>query len=496
MGQGWTVLMGLAFVPVYINYLGIEAYGLIGIFAMLQAWLTLLDMGMTPTISREMARFTGGAHDERSIRDLLRSVEFIALGVAGLIAVGIWASSTWLASEWLRVEALPAPEVAQAFTIMGVVTAFRFVEGIYRSSIVGLQRQVVLNVVNSAMATIRGLGAIGVLAWISPGIEAFFLWQGFISLVTLLLFAKLTYLALPRGDHPGRFSADALKDVWRYAAGMIGITFLALLLTQVDKVLLSNLLSLSDYGYYALASAVAGTLYMLASPITQAFFPRFSELYANGDQAQLNQAYHRGAQLVSVLMGSAALVLIVFSEVVLRLWTQDAHLAARSATLLSILCLGNLLNGLMWIPHQIQLAFGWTGLGVRINMVSVALIVPAILWAVPRYGAEGAAWVWVSLNTGYVLLGIHFMYRKILTSQKWRWYAQDVVKPLFFAAAPASISAWLMPEQMCILAQFAWLLAASGLTLTSAALSARSVREPVLAMIREFYRTKIAAGAT
>lgn len=181
---------------------------------------------------------------------------------------------------------------------------------------------------------------------------------------------------------------------------------------------------------------------------------------------------------------------------VLRLWTQDAHLAARSATLLSILCLGNLLNGLMWIPYQIQLAFGWTGLGVRINMVSVALIVPAILWAVPRYGAEGAAWVWVSLNTGYVLLGIHFMYRKILTSQKWRWYAQDVVKPLFFAAAPASISAWLMPEQMGILAQFAWLLAASGLTLTSAALSARSVREPVLAMIKEFYRTKIAAGAT
>lgn len=217
--------MGLAFVPVYINYLGIEAYGLIGIFAMLQAWLTLLDMGMTPTISREMARFTGGAHDARSIRDLLRSVELIALGVAGLIAVGIWTSSTWLASEWLRVEALPAPEVAQAFNIMGVVTAFRFIEGIYRSSIVGLQRQVVLNVVNSAMATIRGLGAIGVLAWISPGIEAFFLWQGFISLVTLLLFARLTYLALPRGDHPGRFSADALKDVWRYAAGMIGITF-------------------------------------------------------------------------------------------------------------------------------------------------------------------------------------------------------------------------------------------------------------------------------
>lgn len=33
LGQGWRVLMSLAFVPLYIKYLGIEAYGLIGILA-------------------------------------------------------------------------------------------------------------------------------------------------------------------------------------------------------------------------------------------------------------------------------------------------------------------------------------------------------------------------------------------------------------------------------------------------------------------------------
>jgi len=59
--------MSLAFVPLYIKYLGIEAYGLIGVFAILQAWLRLLDMGMKPAINREMARFTGGAHNAQSI---------------------------------------------------------------------------------------------------------------------------------------------------------------------------------------------------------------------------------------------------------------------------------------------------------------------------------------------------------------------------------------------------------------------------------------------
>lgn len=44
-GAGWVALMTLAFIPLYIRYLWIEAYGLIGIFAMLQGLLSLLDFG-------------------------------------------------------------------------------------------------------------------------------------------------------------------------------------------------------------------------------------------------------------------------------------------------------------------------------------------------------------------------------------------------------------------------------------------------------------------
>lgn len=304
LGQGWTALMGLAFIPLYIKYLGIEAYGLIGLFALLQAWLSLLDMGMTPTLGREMARFTGGTHSAQSIRDLLRSIELITLGIAALIAGGIALGANWIATHWLQAEALPVEVVAQAFTVMGVVTALRFAESIYRSSIVGLQRQVLFNIVNSSMATLRGLGAVAILAWVSPTIQAFFLWQGLISIATLVILAATTYATLPRAERGGRFSLDALRRVWRFAGGMIGITFLALLLTQVDKILLSKLLTLSDYGYYTLAATVAAALYMLIGPITQAWYPRLCELHARDDQRALAETYHQGAQLVSVMAGS------------------------------------------------------------------------------------------------------------------------------------------------------------------------------------------------
>ncbi|OFE11754.1 polysaccharide biosynthesis protein [Pseudohongiella acticola] len=484
LGQGWVALMGLAFIPLYIRYLGIEAYGLIGLFAVLQAWLSLLDMGMTPTLNREMARFTGGAHSSESILDLLRSIEVVAITVALLLALGIWAGSDWLASDWLRAETLSADVVAQAFVIMGVVTSLRFVEGIYRSCIIGLQHQVHYNVINSCFATLRGFGALVVVGWISPTIEAFFIWQGVVSLLTLCVLGAFTYRLIPKSVRSGRFSIQALQGISRFAGGMLGITFLTLLLTQIDKILLSKILTLSEYGYYSLAAVVASALYMLTGPITQAWFPRLSELHATDNQAELIRKYHQGAQLVSVLMGSAAIVLIIFSEDVLQLWTQDHLLAERGSILLSILALGNLLNGLMWMPYQTQLAHGWTDLATRINLVSVIFIVPAILWVTPLYGAEGAAWIWVCLNAGYLLIGIHLMYRRILTEEKWRWYRFDILQPLLAATGVASISAWVMPDSLTWQVQLLWLSASSVTTLVASAMSSQYVRAALITKIK------------
>lgn len=471
-GQGWRALMGLAFIPLYIKYLGIEAYGLIGIFAILQAWLGLFDLGMKPALGREMARFTGGAHDAQSIRDLLRSVEIIGIGIAAAIALAVWVASGWLAANWVVTKNLSVDTVAEAFALMGSVTALSFVESIYVSCITGLQRQVLQNILTSVMATARGLGAVAVLAWVSPTIKTFFVWQCIVSMITVAVFSGSVYRTLPRCARPGRFSAPALIGIWRFAAGTMAITFLSLLLTQVDRILLSSLLTLEAFAYYALAGTVANALYYLAGPITVALYPRFTELAAQGDEIQLRAIYHQGAQLVTVLMGAVAVVLIVFGDRVLRLWTGDAALSHQVAPLLAVLALGNLFNGLMWIPYHLQLAHGWTTLAIKTNVVAVAVLVPSILWLVPQYGAIAAGWLWVSLNAGYLISSIYFMHRRLLPTEKWRWYIQDVAIPLSAATIAAALFYQLVPNHLGKMLEFGVLMTSAGLVLIAAALAA------------------------
>jgi len=480
VGQGWRAVMNLAFVPLYIKYLGIEAYGLIGIFALLQTWLTLLDMGMKPALSREMARFSGGAHDAQSIRDLLRSVEIVGAGIAGAIALGIWAASRWLASDWLRVENLPVAAVARAFTVMGLVTALRFMEDIYVSCLAGLELQVQQNVVVAFMATARGLGSIAILAWVANTIEAFFLWQGAVSLMTVAVFMALVHRTLPRAPKPARLSGAALRGIWRFAAGMMLITCLSLLLTQSDKLLLSRLLTLKAYGYYTLAVVVANGLAMLQGPITSAFYPRFTALVTLGNEASSCAIYHRGAQLTTVLVGSAAMVVIVFRDSVIQLWTGDPTLVRNVAPVMAVLALAMLLNGLMSIPYQMMLAHGWTRLVIQVNVVAVSILVPAIIWVVPRYGAIGAAWISVMQNAGYVIFAISLMHRRLLRGEKWRWYRQDVAIPLAAATGVALLGRALVPDHLGRIAEFAALFLISGSVLLGSAIAAPEIRHQLI----------------
>lgn len=475
--------MGLVFVPVYIKYLGMEAYGLIGIFIMLQAWLSLLDMGMTPTLSREMARYTAGAHTEQSIRDLLRTLEIICFILAVLLCVGLSLCSTWLSSHWLQTEKIAPAELAQAINIMGLVIALRFVEGLYKSAIVGLQQQVWLNIASAILATLRSGGAVLVLIWLAPTIEYFFLWQGVVSVITIMAFIILTYRHLPTSPRPAQFSLVQLHQVKRFAGDLILINILVFLLTQLDKIILSRLLSLELFGYYTLASIVAGTLYQLTAPVTQAYAPRFAELVAENNLTNLIKNYHQGAQIISVLLIPATMILVFFGKPLLLLWTGDEFLSENVAPLLRVLALGTMLNGLMHIPYMLILAYAWTRFVVYQNIIAVLLLIPAMLWTTIHYGAIGAAWIWVILNAGYICISIYFLHKHLLVTEKWTWYKKDLGFPIVSVAITAWISIQIQPIVENKIFLLIWLLGLGVFMVLVAWLSSSH-----LSPLRKFYK--------
>jgi len=230
------------------------------------------------------------------------------------------------------------------------------------------------------------------------------------------------------------------------------------------------------FGYYTLAHVMAMTLYRFIGPVFSAVYPRFTNLVALQKEQELKTLYHMSAQLVSVLVLPTAIVVALFSKEILLLWTQNPMTAGKSYLLVSILVIGTALNGIMNIPYALQLASGWTRLAFWVNLISVLVLVPLMIFLAKYFGALGAASVWVILNGGYVLFAVQIMHRRLLPTEKWRWYLQDVGLPLgasFLVAGLFRIT--VSPPPNDIMA-FAYLFFVSAITLSVSAAAAQTTR--------------------
>src|SRR5882757_1665852 len=106
-GSGWSTLVQLICVPLYIKFMGIEAFGLIGFYLMFQAVLQVLDLGLSPTMNREMARYSVQPDKADEARDLVRTLE-VGYWLIGLVAgAGLVAASPWVATHWIKAGTIP-----------------------------------------------------------------------------------------------------------------------------------------------------------------------------------------------------------------------------------------------------------------------------------------------------------------------------------------------------------------------------------------------------
>jgi O-antigen/teichoic acid export membrane protein len=442
LGSVLTTLVGLAVIPLYLSYLGVEAYGVIGFFATTQALLTLLDMGIAPTINREIARCTASG-SMPDARKLLRSLELVNWTVAAVVGTAIAVAADLVASHWLQSRSLSPTTLSASVMLMGLVIALRWPVALYQAALNGMHRLDLANTISVSITTLGSLGAVAFLAAVSSRLETFFLWQAGVAVVYMLVMRRFAWKTVGR-DSDTRFDAASIGRVWRFSAGLSGIAVSALVLTQLDKVLLSRLLPLHEFGHYMLATTIAGGFSaVLFLPTFNVVYPLFSSLAVKGDTAELERSYRLGTRLLVSALFPLVMLLVLLSHDLLFLWTGNHEIASGVAPLLTLLALGAGLHGIMYFPYALQLAYGVTRLPLQINGLLLVFMVPLILFLATTYGAVGGALAWVVLNAIYIPLGTWLTHRELLPRIGARWLIVDVGIPAVITLIIGAVGAML-----------------------------------------------------
>lgn len=430
IGQGYTIGIGIVITPLYLQYLGAEAYGLVGFFALMQAWMGLLDMGLSPTLGRQVAFARGRENGFEFFKRLLKSFEAIFFGLALLIIFGVQAASVWLASHWVQAETLDISIIVYCISLMGVMIGLRWFAGLYRSGINGLEDQVWLNAANITLISFKFAGVLILLMFVSQDVRHFFEYQLVIGLIEVLALAVRFYQKMPVTQHTSglvAFDCSAVKSVAPFALSIAYTAAIWVLITQTDKLVLSGVLSLAEFGYFSLVALVAGGITALSGPISQAIMPRMTMLLANGKKDDMLRIYRQASQIVTLISFSVALMIGLYAEPLIYAWTGDREAANWGAEVLIWFALGNGVLAIGAFQYYLQSAFGQLRLHVIGSTISAVIQVPLIYYAAVNYGAVGAGVAWFSFRVVWFLWWTPIVHSRFVPGFHLSWLLKDLL---------------------------------------------------------------------
>ncbi|MFM0308399.1 hypothetical protein P0D71_11470 [Paraburkholderia sp. RL17-383-BIF-A] len=420
VGQMVTVSLGIVMVPIYVRHLGVEAYGLIAINAVLLAWVLVLDFGLSPTLCRELGSLRAGTGSKDEVGLLLESLEKLILGTSVVLFILSIFVAPYFAERWLNASTLPPSEIRTAFVLMTLTAIARWLCALYRGGVIGIDRQVALNGIGITFAVIRNVLVVPIIiAW--PRVEFFFVWQ----LVAIVGEAVAMRILLGKTiDIPifsTRFSWKVLSSRAKLSLSIALSALIWACTAQIDKVVLSKVLPLADFAVFSMATLLASGIMLLANPIQQAFIPRLTtESFGGGER--IRQMYALASEVTSLAVIPVAAVFAFSPEAVLRLWSASAPVTPEALRTMQCYAVGNACSALASLAFFVQYAKGDLSLHLKGNIGFLILFAPAVLYGGIHFGAVGAAYVWLGMNLLLLFGWVAIVHRKFIDGINASWY--------------------------------------------------------------------------
>jgi len=423
LGGAWITVLTVLMTPLQVNILGIEAYGVVGFISTLQIAFTAFDLGLSSTLTRELA--ADHSTNKRASNELERTAATIYWGSAGVIGIALAAMAGPIAERWFKASTLDVSLLEQSLRVIALYLALRWPVALYTGLLTGLQRMDVLNAVKVATASLRLVGGIAVLLhWHS--LYAFLLWTALNAMVEVLAYGVACRRVHPTMPMRPGISWHALKRVWRFSASMNALAILAVLIVQLDRLLISKMLTLDALGYYNLAYTAASGISFIVAAISSALLPSLAAAHSKGPAGGLLDRYNDADRVMLFLVGLVAFTLIFHGDLILVLWVNP-EAAAGASRPLALLAAGFWCSAAIANVYNVAVASGLPGRHLKVNVLSVLPYAAALYVLIDNFGTNGAASAWLLLNVAYACLLVPPIHRHVLGLSTKVWLTGTVL---------------------------------------------------------------------
>ena len=424
-----TTALSFLVVPFYLRFLGKDAFGLVGIASLIQGWIMLLNSGLAPVTGREAAKAYSGSSDWNKAAFFFRTVDIFLIFLSCIVFIVFIIISKPLSMMWIKSNTLDNQTIVLALCLLVVMTLFRLLTSVTRGILINIEMQVWLNNNLILFSLLRFAASIPLL-YFYPHVNLLFAWWLIISITEYLTVQRKVWNTIPYKIKLFSFDFNSLRQQWKIISALASTSLIWVLITNMDKLILSTHLTLEDYGFYSITVLLSGGIIILAQPIAQAFQPRMTSAFSSEGVIQAEKILENATHWIVYLIFPIVMVLCFYPQQIIYIWTGNVEASRQAGNLLPGYTFGNVFIALGSILYAFQVSVGVVRKHLQGNILLCVCYLPLLPITVSKYGALGVSLLWAGINILYFVFWNLHLLKSVTVTLYPKWIFRDCLLPL------------------------------------------------------------------
>ena len=391
LGTGSPLLVALFAIPILIEGLGTERFGVLMLAWMVVGYFSLFDLGLGRAVTKLVAEKLGKGQSGEVPELIWTAMTLMAvLGVLG--AVIIAALSPWLVGSVLKIPLELQPETLTAFYILAasipIVISTTGLRGILEAH----QRFGLVNVVRIPLGVVTFLGPVAVLPF-SNSLVPVVLVLVVARLVSWCAYVILCLWVDPALRSSGSVHRAMIRPLISFGGWMTVSNIVGPLMVYMDRFLIGSVITMTAVAYYATPYEVITKLWIVPGALMGVMFPAFATILVQ-DHARALHLFDRVVNYIFLLLFPVVFIVVTFASEGLTLWL-GSDFAVSSSLVLQLLAIGVFINSLAHVPLGLIQGAGRPDLTTKLHLMELPFYLFVLWWLLDAYGIIGVAVAWV-----------------------------------------------------------------------------------------------------
>ena len=423
-----NAIYGFIAAPILIRYFGRSEYGLIALAMSVNAYMGLMDMGLSSTNVRFFSNWLAKGDNDK-VRKLMQTCTAF-YGCIGIInAVALFVVSIF-SSQIFNVTTEQDAVLKQMLWVLAGVAVINWFSSCY-GQFVSATENVAWVQKRTLFTKLLMVLLVFMTVWFEFSILEYFIGIILASIIVLPATIRKVKKEASFISFAPKFDMTTFKEILPYSLNIFSFGIFQFSYNHLKAVVVGMQGAISSVTDYGVMTSLAGLISMVGGVFIQALLPASSRIVANGDKAAFERVAYKGTHFVTIVLCFCAFGLMSIDKDLMMVYVGEdfMHLIPWLNTCLILTITGN-------VSCISSLILGGSNIKPLTYSSAVASIsaIATSWFAVPYFQAGGVVIGMIVYNGVQQIFYYCYYWRKTLGIDTWRIFINTDVPFLFIGS--------------------------------------------------------------